>query len=237
MTSTAIALRHVPFEDLGILEPLLTERDYKVCYADVGTGPLNLDVLREAELLVVLGGPIGAGDLDQYPFLRTELAAIEYRLQNDLPTLGICLGAQLIAVASGAKVRAAKSVEIGYSPLNLADDPRDEILLPLGDTPVLHWHGDEFLTPELGVRLAFTSTTRDQAFSIGVNTLALQFHLEAEHNSIEQWLIGHAHEISTNEIDPRSIRAAAAEFGAELEAKARVIFAAWLDRLNDGPAK
>jgi len=116
---TAVAIRHVPFETLGTFEPELERAGYALAYADVAHGDLAaLDALSP-DLLVVLGGPIGIYEADAYPFLTTELALIERRLRAGLPTLGICLGAQLIAAALDPKVAPTDTKEIGFSTLSL----------------------------------------------------------------------------------------------------------------------
>jgi GMP synthase (glutamine-hydrolysing) len=232
---TAVAVRHVPFEDLGILEPLLGERGYCARYLDVGIDAVEDAAFRDADLLVILGGPIGVGDVDRYPFLAEEIRAIAGRLERGLPTLGVCLGAQLVARALGAEVTATGRVEIGYAPLTLTADGRDSVLAALGDTPVLHWHGDQFAVPEAAIRLAETPGFPNQAFAWGPAVLGLQFYLEADHTRIERWLIGHAHEIATHRLDPRGLRADARRYGGQLTARARLVFHAWLDQL--GPSR
>lgn len=233
MTRSAVAIRHVPFEDLGLLAPLLRERGYHVDYLDAGVDDLTDGRAADADLLVVLGGPIGVGDLAAYPFLRDEVDLIARRLRTQRPTLGICLGAQLIATALGAPVRPSGGVEIGYAPLALTDEGLGSPLVAIGNTPVLHWHGDRFGTPRGAVNLAATDHTPDQAFSLGAHVLALQFHLEVDHTQIERWLIGHCHELASNGIDPRTIRDDAATHGPGLADRARTVFSAWLDGVGD----
>lgn len=233
MTHTAVALRHVPFEDLGLIAPLLAERGFRVAYLDAGVDDLTDGRATDADLLVVLGGPVGVGDVTVYPFLRQETDLLAHRLGQRRPTLGICLGAQLIATALGASVRPGDSVEIGYAPLTLTDAGSRSPLAPIVDAPVLHWHRDSFDTPEGAVNLAATGHTPNQGFTIDEHVLALQFHLEVDHTQIERWLIGHAHEIVGNGIDPRTIRRDAAGHGPVLAERARAAFSSWLDGLDD----
>lgn len=224
----ALAVRHVAFEDLGILAPLLTEYGYDLRYVEAGVGELGANSLLAADLVVILGGPIGVYDDDRYPFLRGEQQAIAARLGHDKPTLGICLGAQLMARALGAKVEATGRAEIGYVPLTLTDQGQGSVLRGIGDVPVLHWHGDQFAIPAGAMRLAETPGFPNQAFSLGPRSLGLQFHLEADPARIERWLIGHAHELSARGVDLDVLRRDTAKYGQELARVARAVFAEWL---------
>ncbi|WP_017627585.1 glutamine amidotransferase [Nocardiopsis chromatogenes] len=228
---TAVALRHLAFEDLGILAPLLERRGYRVSYLDAGVDPLDRDAVQGADLLVVLGGPVGAYETDTYPYLAEETEALARRLEAGAPTLGVCLGAQLMALAAGADVTATGRKEIGYSPLALTAAGEASPLKHLAGSPVLHWHGDRFEIPEGAERLAETPGFPNQAFSLGRSALGLQFHLEADHTRIEQWLIGHANELAAAGLDPRTIRADAATYGPALAEAAEAVFGAWLDEL------
>ncbi|GAA1551633.1 glutamine amidotransferase [Kribbella sancticallisti] len=228
---TALAIRHVAFEDLGILAPLLVDRGYCVRYLDAGVDELSEAAVVGADLLVVLGGPIGVGDAARYPFVGQELRTIAARLAQRKPTLGICLGAQLIAAALGASVTPTGRIEIGYAPITLTQSGRSGALALLGGTPVLHWHGDQFEIPAGTVRMAETPGYPNQAFA-GPNVLGLQFHLEADHTQIERWLVGHAHELAVHRIDPRSVRADARAHGPELAVRAGKIFGTWLTQLD-----
>lgn len=226
---TAIAVRHVPFEDLGIFGPLLEGRGYRVSYLDAGIDPLGPEALLSADLVVVLGGPIGVYETESYPFLVDEKRAIAARLEAGGPTLGVCLGAQLIADVLGADVTPTGRKEIGYAPLTLTDAGRASALAPLDGLPVLHWHGDQFAIPDGAARLAETPGFPNQAFALADRVLGLQFHLEADPAQLERWLIGHAHELAVAGIDPRQIRADAATHGAALVDAATRVFEAWLD--------
>lgn len=228
MSRTTLAIRHVSFEDLGLLEPLLADHGYSVRYIDAGTDPID-HTARDADLLVVLGGPVGANDVDRYPWLRDEIRTLTTRIADGGPVLGICLGAQLIATALDAPVTSTGRVVIGYAPITLTAEGERSVLAPLARTPVLHWHGDQAAIPEGALRLAETPDCATQAFSAGTNVLALQFHLEADHSRIERWLIGHAHELATHGIDPNIIRADAIRHGPLLAERASTVLADWLD--------
>jgi GMP synthase (glutamine-hydrolysing) len=228
MTKTAIAIRHVPFEDLGILEDALGRASYEVRYREAGLDDLGAADLAEADLLVVLGGPIGAYEEDRYPFLADELRVIERRLRLGAPTLGVCLGAQLLARALGARVYSGPTKEIGWGEVQLTDAGRGSPLRHLGGASVLHWHGDTFDLPAGAELLASTAACRNQAFRIGPEVLGLQFHAEVLSSRVEQWLIGHASELAANGVDPRTIRADTVRYGGALDMAGRRLFAEWL---------
>jgi GMP synthase (glutamine-hydrolysing) len=147
--STAAVIRHVAFEDLGVLAPVLAARGISARYFEAGVDDLGAIERDAPDLLVVLGGPIGVYDEPLYPFLGGEIALIERRLRASAPTLGICLGAQLIARAAGARVYPGTPKEIGFSPLTLTPDGEASCLGELKPAAynVLHWHGDTFDLP------------------------------------------------------------------------------------------
>lgn len=232
MMKTAIALRHVHFEDLGTLTPLLAARGYAVRHVDAPLDDLTAPDLLAADLLVVLGGPIGAFDEALHPWLADELTLVRARLQAGRPIVGICLGAQLIARALGAAVTPMGVKEIGFGPLALTDAGKASALAALDGTPVLHWHGDRFDIPAGAVRLAGTAVCPNQAFAIGHHVLGLQCHLEADPRRIDAWLVGHASELAQTGIDARVLRAEARGLTTTLPAAAGAVFGRWLDALE-----
>jgi len=232
---TAIAVRHVAFEDLGTLEPVLRRFGYQVRYLEAGVDDVSardgLHAALYADLMIVLGGPVGAFDDAFYPYLADETNLIRYRLQLGLPIIGICLGAQLMARALNAKVAAMPKKEIGFAPLRLHEDDPCSPLAALAGVPVLHWHGDQFTLPRGARRLASTEACPNQAFIHGANALALQFHLEADHRQIEKWLIGHAGELAQAGISPVRLRRQAQDYGPMLEKAAHAVMTDWLSRI------
>jgi len=226
-----IAVRHVNFEGLGILEPMLLERGHEIEYRDVGKDALDPAELAAADLLVFLGAPISSYDSEHFPFLDLEIEAARLRLnvRNPKPTLGICLGGQVMSIAVGAGASSTGHKEIGYAPVTLTPEGERSVLAELRGSPVLHWHGDQFGIPDGAERLAETAITANQAYAWGPNLLALQFHLEADYTLIERWLIGHIAEIEAAGIDVRTIRADALRYGPALQEAATRVFERWID--------
>jgi GMP synthase (glutamine-hydrolysing) len=235
MTSKSIvALRHVHFEDVGHFAPVLKRQGYGLTYYDIGIKPLkSLDPLA-ADLLIVLGGPIGVYEEEQYPFVREELAFLTMRLAANRPTLGICLGCQLIARALGARVYPMGVKEIGFSPIQLSPEGMRSCLSVLAeDGTVLHWHGDTFDLPPGTVNLAYTKTCPNQAFAYGRNVLGLQFHLEISAAHFERWLIGHACELAVASVSVADLRAAAQRNSHIRIRKAESVLERWLGSIRD----
>ena len=229
----AMVLRHVAFEDLGLLAPALTRAGWDYDILEASTADLTQQTIADTGLLIVLGGPIGVGDIDDYPFLAKEIALLEKRLAGDRPTLGICLGSQLMAAALGARVYAGPVKEIGWAPLQLSADGRASCLAPLAepDAMVLHWHGDTFDLPAGATRLASTPAYANQAFAFGNNALALQFHVEADPARLEEWYVGHTAELGAAKISIPALRSATAEVASRVPAQAERIFTRWLSQI------
>ncbi len=231
----ALLLRHVAFEDAGTLAEALERSGFRLQYVEAGTQSLR-GVDADADLLVILGGPISVNGVEDFPFLQEALALVKARLAADLPTLGICLGAQLMAVALGARVFRGPRKEIGWSPLALTPEGRDSVLRHLEGVPVLHWHGETFELPG-GVRsLAATPGYPNQAFRWGRRGLALQFHPEVmAEEGLERWFIGHIEEISaTPGISVQQLRRDTALHAPTLPPRAAALWRSWLAEVGLG---
>lgn len=230
--ASVLALFHVPFEDLGSFGPVLEARGHRLTYRAAPAGLDDLDALS-ADLLVVLGGPIGVYEDDAYPFLRAEIAAVERRLSAGRPTLGLCLGSQIMARALGARVYPGGTKEIGWSPLELTEAGRRSCLASLdSDIAVLHWHGDAFDLPKGAVRLASTPLYENQAFAWGDAALGLQFHPEATAEALEHWLVGHAAELAQAGLNVPALRDKTKRHAPALRDRARACLETWLDPLG-----
>ncbi len=181
---TLLVIQHVPWEGPHrVLDACgkLAERTVK---------PLAGQALPDhAEVAgaVVMGGPMSVEDTERHPALATEREWLAEALRREMPLLGICLGAQLLARALGADVRAGERPELGFAPVEILDS-EDPILGPLApSTTVLHWHGDVFDLPDGAQHLARSAQTEVQAFRRG-NAWGVLFHPEADLALLEAWL-------------------------------------------------
>jgi len=229
----ACVIRHVAFEDLGTFAPVLGGAGFDISVMDAGVDDIFEPIVR-SDLVVVLGGPIGVYEQERYPFLVDELRALSKRVREGRPTLGICLGAQLLAAALGARVYPGHAKEIGLAPVTLTEAGAGSCLAPLHGQPVLHWHGDTFELPEHAVRLASTPLYENQAFSLGRNVLGLQFHPEADAHRFEQWLIGHTGDLSAAGIDVGTLRASMKQAGSAMRIAGVSMLGHWLELVDFG---
>jgi len=221
------AIQHLAFEDLGSFETVLREKDMDIVFVQAGVDDVG-SALARADVAVVLGGPIGVYETGAYPFLIEEIEALRQRLQARRPTLGICLGAQLMAQALGGRVYAGGQKEIGWGELSLSESGRHSPLQHLQGATVLHWHGDTFDLPPGAELLASSAIYRNQAFRIGSNLLALQFHPEAQARTFERWLIGHSGELASVGIDVPKLRAQSQRHARTLEVAGQEMLRGWL---------
>ena len=226
---TVTAVRHVHFEDLGFFEEPLIAAGYEISYRDVWTDDLVTLEPLSPDLMIFLGGPMGAYEEGRYPFLSRELQIIRERVSADKPVLGICLGAQLIARALGSRVFPGGTKEIGLAPISLTSAGRRSPLAVIAcDQPVVHWHADTFDLPEGATLLASTADYRNQAFSIGRNLLALQFHLEAG-DGFERWTQAGSDELSAAGVDPTDLLERVEAVGCALRDAAIDVMRRWLE--------
>jgi len=230
---TAIVIRHVTFEDLGSYADVLRERGYAFEYRDAGVDDLQAIDPLAPDLLIILGGPLGVYQEADYPYLSRETDIARRRIGADLPTLGICLGSQIMARALGAEVIEAEEDELGWANLELTAEGRESPLAHLDTTAVLHWHGDRFELPEGAERLASTPACPNQAFRVGRNILATQFHPEVWWPELERWLIGHTRALTERNASVPAMRSESERRCAELQPAAQRMLGDWLEGLAD----
>lgn len=232
---TVNVIRHLAFEDLGSFTTVLQAQGYNIQYYEAGYDDLSqLDPLADS-LLIILGGPISVNDAAMFPFIDEEIGLLQQRIAADRPTLGICLGAQLIAAAQGARIYRGEEKEIGWYPLKLTQAGEQSALRYLGEQhcSMLHWHGETFDLPEGATLLASSARYENQSFSLGERVLALQFHPEITRRGMEKWFIGHIGEImQTPGISVEQLRADTAKYVDQLEVQGELFFRSWLGAME-----
>ncbi len=208
MVKNVLVLQHVEHEGLGIIDGILKGRGLGTEYIKYFRGEVP-KTFNGYSALIVLGGPMGVYEEDCYPFLRKEISFIQEAIEEGVPIIGICLGAQLIAKAGGATVRAGQKKEIGWYPVRLREEGREDPLMKTmpDELPVFQWHGDTFNIPCGAVNLASSELFPSQAFRIGSNVYGLQFHLEVTGDMVRKWITVNRGELESvkDYIDPEAI--------------------------------
>jgi GMP synthase-like glutamine amidotransferase len=178
-------LQHVAFEGLGSIEPWLLNAGYEITRSQLFASPA-LPGVDEIDLLIVLGGPMSINDEAEFPWLVPEKTFIRDFIASGRPVLGICLGAQLIANALGARVYRNPVKEIGWFPIEaVATEETGAFTFP-PSMEVFHWHGETFDLPPGATLTARSAGCENQAFQIGRSVIGLQFHLETTPESARQ---------------------------------------------------
>jgi GMP synthase (glutamine-hydrolysing) len=181
---TLLAIQHVPWE--GPHRILDACADLHVHTVKPLAGQ-PLPAHDEVAGAVAMGGPMGVHEVDRHPGLAAEREWLAEALRREMPLLGICLGAQLIAGALGAEVGPGEGPELGYAPVEILD-PDDPLLGGLApSTTVLHWHGEAFDLPAGATHLARSERTEIQAFRHG-NAWGVLFHPESDLALLQAWL-------------------------------------------------
>lgn len=170
-------LQHVPFEGLGSIEPWLLDAGYNITAVRLYESPALPDS-SDVDLVIAMGGPMSVNDERELPWLVDEKRFVRECITRGVPVLGVCLGAQLIASAMGARVYPNRQKEIGWFPIEAAPASGDATFTFPSSIDVFHWHGETFDLPAGAVRLARSAACENQAFQLGANVIGLQFHLE-----------------------------------------------------------
>lgn len=225
-----LALRHVPQEPMGALEDILRQAGVEFRYVDLFQEVPDRLPLDEASGLVILGGPMNVDEVDRYAHLGVEVEWIREGLRRELPMLGLCLGAQLMAKALGARVYPNGVKEIGWYELELLRAAESDPLFA-GCAPsqtVFQWHGDTFDMPPGAVPLARSALCANQAFRYGRCAWAFQFHIEMTAPMIEDWLACGTEELAgLDDVDPAAIRRAVPVELPKLELLGRRVLSRW----------
>lgn len=187
-------LQHVPFEGIGSMAQWLTEHRAYVSNTRFFEHQ-TLPVLEGIDMIIVMGGPMSVNDESDLPWLKEEKNFIRDAVKRDVPLLGVCLGAQLIASALGSRVYRNREREIGWFPIEATPAVPVVFRFPEKST-VCHWHGETFDLPPGAVRLAKSAACENQAFQVGDHVIGLQFHLETTPESARSILENCGHELT-----------------------------------------
>lgn len=190
----AHVLQHVSFEGLGSIGPWLAQRKARVVLTRFFDSP-RLPDLADLDLIIAMGGPMSVNDEADLPWLVDEKRFIAEAILAGKAVLGICLGAQLIAAALGARVYPGPHKEIGWFDIESTSNGPDLFKFP-GTASVFHWHGETFDLPPGASRLARSAACENQAFQVGSNVIGLQFHLETTPESAESMISHCRHELT-----------------------------------------
>ncbi|WP_075184590.1 type 1 glutamine amidotransferase [Teredinibacter haidensis] len=191
-------LQHVPFEGLGSVEAWLLSAGYEITCTKLYESS-DLPKVDDVDLLLVMGGPMSVNDEKQYPWLVTEKAFIRYFIESGRATLGVCLGAQLIANALGAEVYPNAKQEIGWFPIRATSSLRHSAFKFPVEAEVFHWHGETFSLPPEAIHIAESVGCKNQAFQIGHHVIGLQFHLETTPTSTQAMVVNCGNELVPSE--------------------------------------
>jgi GMP synthase (glutamine-hydrolysing) len=221
-----LVCQHVAVEPLGTLDALLRARRVRIRYVNFARTPHARPQLDGYDALVVLGGPMNVDEQDRHPHLAVEAELLREAVARDLPVLGICLGAQLLAHALGAHVGRNPVKEHGWYPLALTDAGRaDPVLAQWAGHQVCQWHGDTFELPPGAELLATGDTCRHQAFRVG-RAYGVQFHPEVDARILDRWLEVYRDDLPAGA--SQRIRLAARSQLPQAMAAAERLFSAWL---------
>jgi GMP synthase (glutamine-hydrolysing) len=223
-------LQHHPAETLGNIAEALEGAALAWQYVRLFDGQPVPANMKGAGGLIVMGGPMSVYQTERYPFLKDEMRLIQAAVEDKRPALGVCLGAQIVAAALGAKVeKNPRGKEIGWYPVRLTSEAKtDRLFSGVAETIMpFHWHGDHFELPSGAVALANSDKTPCQAFRYGDNVYALQFHIEVTRDSVAGMAQAFAKELDREKISAPEMIALHDTHGAVLAQLAEWVFGRW----------
>ncbi|MEO8092724.1 MAG: type 1 glutamine amidotransferase [bacterium] len=234
-----LVLQHIACEHPGVFSEVMLERGVQAVAVELDRAE-SLPDWRQFDGVLAMGGPMGAGDDAQHPWLSAEKRLVRETAQAGLPFLGVCLGVQLLAAALGARVYPADRPEVGLLGVELTAEGRDDPLFAGLDERFvsLQWHGDTFDLPTGAVRLAGSPLVPNQAFRAAERAYGVQFHLEVTGEMAREWSLVPAYRDSLaktlGEAQGAAFIAEVERREAELHPIARRLFANWLDLAANG---
>jgi len=228
-----LVLQHISCEHPGVFSEVIAEQGAEAMPVELDEGQELLD-WREFDAVVAMGGPMGAGDDAEHPWLALERRLVRDAVEAGKPFLGVCLGVQLLAAALGAPIHTLDRAEVGLLPVELTPEGRADPLFEGVEEPLvtLQWHGDTFELPEGAVRLARSPLAENQAFRWGERAYGVQFHLEVTAAMAKEWAQVPAYRRSLadtlGETESAAFLVEIERRAAEMHPAARRLFANWL---------
>jgi GMP synthase (glutamine-hydrolysing) len=234
MEPEVLVLQHAAPEHLGTIEPRLRAAGLRPSYIRPYAGEPLPDDPTGAAGLVVLGGPMGVYQQETHPHLAAEMRLIEQALKRELPVLGICLGAQLLAAVLGSQVAPGPRKEIGWHPVTLSPAAASDQLFSGAPRSFdgFHWHGDVFTLPEGAIPLGRSPMTELQAFRYGATAWGVLFHLEVTEQMVHDMVATFAEELGTAGLTPAIVLRDLAARIAGLQIVAAGVFDRWIDMVR-----
>lgn len=229
-----LVLQHIACEPPGVYEDVMRECGIRLHRVELDEGE-PLPDWREFDGMVVMGGPMGACDDADNPWLVAERRCIGDAVRAGLPFFGACLGSQLLAASLGAGVYTGETPEVGVLDVELTDAGRDDPVLGHlpGAFPTLQWHSDSFDLPAGAVGLASSPAYANQAFRVGPVAYAVQFHLEVTSDMAAEWAAVPSYARALEQVrGPGALDELLEAFDArreEMTAHARTLFSRWLE--------
>ena len=223
-TPLILTIQHAEAEAMGLLEPLCRELGVAWHLCHPYAGEFIPPATHPYQGIILLGGPMHVEEVEAYPFLDAEVQLVQQALRRQVPMLGICLGAQLLAKAAGSRVVRGPAPEIGWFPIRLtAEGQQDPLFAGVpAEFMTFHWHGDTYELPAKAVHLAVSDQYPQQAFRLGPQAYAVQFHGEITPAMAQRWVR------ESSSVDPAPILEGITQHGTSAAAVGRTVLTRFL---------
>lgn len=233
-----LVFQHSPYEPLGLLIPIIRSRRMRIRYVNFHRGDSDPFDIKDYDGLIVLGGNMHPNETQTYPHLNTEIDAIKQAIQLNIPTLGICLGAQLLAKAIGGHCHPLSTPEFGWHKVQFSNENQQNACLSCFNPEeiLFQWHQFTFDLPKEVTAIATSESKINQAFHYQGRHIGLQFHLEADQRLLQRWLshqdyLEHLQK-HLSHLEIERIRAQSYRHQPRSERLACDVFHAFLDMIN-----
>lgn len=228
----ALILQHDDHVSLGNFGPVLREYGYQLTTVHAMTEDVSALDAVSPDVVIVLGGEMGAYETQKHPHLVDEMRFIRARVTSEKPLFGVCLGAQLMAGALGGRNYKGDKPDLGYQDIQLTEAGKSSPMRHVAGVGMLEWHGDHFTLPEEATLLGSSSAYPNEAFAIGDFALAVQFHPEVTAEMHEEWTVNSAELFAQEGIDAQEWRALGRQHNPAMQVASRAMLSEWLDGLR-----